>query len=74
MFATEFTVFLNVNLEREEDRAIFERTDSVKDILNAIYLLKEVSPRPGSTLLVIDEIQESPKAIQLLLYFYEEMH
>ena len=41
MFATEFTVFLTVNLEREEDRAIFERTDSVKDILNAIYLLKE---------------------------------
>ncbi|MCA6373933.1 MAG: ATP-binding protein [Cytophagales bacterium] len=73
MFATEFTVFLNVNLEREEDRAIFERTDSVRDILNAIYLLKEVSPKPGSTLLFVDEIQESPKAIQLLRYFYEEM-
>jgi predicted AAA+ superfamily ATPase len=73
MFASEFTVFLNVNLERKQDRAIFERTDSVKDILNAIYLLKEVSPKQGSTLLFIDEIQESPKAIQLLRYFYEEM-
>lgn len=27
----------------------------------------------GSTLLFIDEIQESPKAIQWLRYFYEEI-
>lgn len=73
MFASEFDVFLNMNLEQEMDRVIFERTDSVKEILNAIYLLKEVSPRSGSTLLFIDEIQESPKAIQLLRYFYEEL-
>ena len=73
MFASEFAVFLNVNLEVATDRAIFEKLDSVTDILNAIYLHKNVAPKEGNTLLFIDEIQESPQAIQLLRYFYEQL-
>lgn len=71
-FANEFKTFISLNLEREADRAIFEKTDSIADILNAIYLLKNIVPQEGETLLFIDEIQESPKAIQLLRYFHEE--
>jgi hypothetical protein len=73
MFAAEFPVFLSVNLERTEDRVLFEKTDSVTDILNALYLLRNVTPVSGNTLLFIDEIQESPKAIQLLRYFHEQL-
>jgi predicted AAA+ superfamily ATPase len=72
MFASEFKIFISLNLEREADRAIFEKTDSIADILNAIYLLKNIVPQEGETLLFIDEIQESPKAIQLFRYFHEE--
>lgn len=72
MFGKEFQVFLSINLERQADKAIFDRTDSVDEILNAIYLLKNITPAKGDTLLFIDEIQESPKAIQLLRYFYEQ--
>jgi uncharacterized protein len=73
MFASSYDVFLQVNLELESDRSIFERTDSVTDILNAVYLLKNIRPQAGNTLLFVDEIQESPKAIQLLRYFHEQL-
>ena len=72
MFAKEFQVYLSINLERQSDKAVFDRTDSIDEILSAIYLLKNVIPAEGNTLLFIDEIQESPKAIQLLRYFYEQ--
>jgi predicted AAA+ superfamily ATPase len=71
LFAGEFDNYIELNLEREADQDLFE-VDSIDKILNATYLLKGVSPGKGSTLLFIDEIQESPKAIQLLRYFYEE--
>ncbi len=70
-FAKTFSTYIELNLERESDRKIFD-TDDIEKILNAAYLLKEVIPEEKSTLLFIDEIQEYPKAIQLLRYFYEE--
>jgi uncharacterized protein len=73
MFGIGYEVFLQVNLELENERTIFEKTDSVTDILNSIYLLKNARPQQGNTLLFIDEIQESPKAIQLLRYFHEQL-
>jgi len=70
-FADEFDTYIEVNLERENDRRIFD-SDNVTTILNAAFLLKKVTPKNGTLLLFIDEIQESPKAIQMLRYFYEE--
>ena len=70
-FANEFPNYLELNMEREADRNLF-KIDDVEKILNAAYLLKGVSPSNKPTLLFIDEIQESPKAIQMLRYFYEE--
>lgn len=70
-FAKEFDHFVELNLERESDREIFEM-DDINRILNAAYLLKGKMVDSRPTLLFIDEIQESPKAIQKLRYFYED--
>jgi hypothetical protein len=70
-FAKEFTNYVELNLEREADQKLFE-IDDIKKIFNAACLLKEVVPNNMPTLLFIDEIQESPKAIKQLRYFYEE--
>lgn len=72
-FAKEFDTFLHLNLERKADRDIFEENDSAEDVLTAIYLLKNKERKNGRTLLFIDEIQSSPKAVALLRYFYEDI-
>lgn len=69
-FATEFACYLELNLELEEDRDLFKIEDT-DDLLQAIALQKGKSIIPGQTLLFLDEIQESPKAIQQLRYFFE---
>lgn len=70
-FSKEFSNYVELNLERESDLNLFQ-TDDINKIINAAFLLKGVIPGDLPTLLFIDEIQESPKAIQLLRYFYEE--
>lgn len=70
-FAAEFTTYIELNLEREADKALFE-IDNIDDLMQAIYLQKQINAEPTSTLLFIDEIQESPKAIQQLRYLQEE--
>lgn len=72
-FSKNFDTFLHLNLEKETDRAVFEFTSSLEDILTAIYLLKNKEKRKGKTLLFIDEVQNSQKAIAILRYFYEDM-
>ncbi len=71
--AQEFDTFLHLNLERKMDHAVFEQNDSAEDVLTAIYLLKNKERKEGRTLLFIDEIQSSPKAVALLRYFYEDI-
>ena len=70
-FAREFDNYIELNLERKADKALFEIDDAVK-ILNAIFFEKGIKPNKGSVLLFIDEIQEEPIAIKQLRYFYEE--
>ena len=73
LFAKEFDTFLHLNLERNADWNIFEINNSANDILTAIYLFKNKLRKNGRTLLFIDEIQNSPKAVALLRYFYEDI-
>lgn len=70
-FSREFDYYIELNMERENHRKLFE-IDDVGKILNAAMLLSGVKKEQGTLLLFIDEIQESPKAIGLLRYFYEE--
>jgi predicted AAA+ superfamily ATPase len=73
VFATEFDTFLHLNLERVEERELFEKNDTAEGVLTAIYLHKKQEKRKGKVLLFIDEIQCSPKAVALLRYFYEDL-
>ncbi len=73
LFAKEFDTYLSLNLERPEDKQLFEDNDSAEDVLTAIYLLKKQAKKKGHVLLFIDEIQNSSKAVALLRYFYEDI-
>ena len=72
MFSQEFDQYIYLNLEKEEEREIFERSYPFKDLLTTLFIFKEKKRSGGRTLIFIDEIQNSPKAIALLRYFYED--
>jgi len=73
-FAKTYQYQIILNLEKPGDRHYFEDFDEVQTILEALFLAHAIpSSEMSNTLLFIDEIQESPKAIQLLRYFYEEL-
>ncbi len=71
-FAKKYSCYIYLNLEKEDEKAIFERTGSFQEKLEAIYFLKGIKKGQKDTLIFIDEIQNSPKAVALLRYFYEE--
>ncbi len=73
-FAATYAHALMLNLEKPAERRFFEDFDDVQTILEALFLARNIpSSAISGTLLFIDEIQECPKAIQLLRYFYEEV-
>ena len=73
-FGREFDVFIEVNLELSDDASIFQHTDNVQEIWQYLCLRNHVvSTTSKRMLLFIDEIQEEPKAVGLLRYFYEKM-
>ncbi len=73
LFSSEFENYIYLNLELGHDREIFEGNLSVHDVFQAMQVIKNVEVRTGKTLIFIDEIQNSPEAVALLRYFYEEM-
>ena len=72
MFSSEFDQYISLNLERDEERIIFERTYPFSDLVISLFLYSGKKREGGKTLIFIDEIQNSPKAISLLRYFYED--
>lgn len=73
-FAKTYPNSILLNLEKESDRSFFDDFNDVKSIVEALFLDSNINPTHiGNTLLFLDEIQESPKAIQLLRYFHEEI-
>ncbi len=69
----EFEDYIVLNFERNpEYKDIFTSLDP-KEIIERISLFLGKAPRNGQTLIFLDEIQECPKAIMALRYFYEEM-
>lgn len=71
-FAKEYDVFLHLNLEKDDDRKLFETYNDVNELLRAIFMLKKKPIARENVLLFIDEIQNSNKAVAMLRYFYEE--
>lgn len=73
-FSKTYKQCILLNLEKSKDARFFEAFEDVKTIKDALFLEYNIpSSDLDNTLWFIDEIQESPKAIQLLRYFYEEL-
>jgi len=72
-FSTTYNQYIYLNLERSVDREIFVQYHSINDIVQAIFFQhNKKMEQITDTLLFIDEIQQSPEAIALLRYFYED--
>lgn len=72
-FGQQFDNYLPLNLEKKESTALFDLEIPLKDLMPFLFAHCGVMRKEGTTLLFIDEIQNSPKAIGLLRYFYEEL-
>lgn len=73
-FTKKYLNEIVLNLEKTADKRYFDDFDDVQTIIEALFLTHNIpSEAISETILFIDEIQESPKAIQLLRYFYEEI-
>lgn len=71
---SRFKSFVEVNFEKLEGAAsIFEKDLVPEKIVLSLSLLMKTPIIPGETLLFFDEVQEAPRAILALRYFYEEM-
>jgi len=72
-FSESYKFHIALNLEKSEDVKIFNDFDNVSTIIETLFFKHKIPfTEKSNTLLFIDEIQESPKTIQLLRYFYEE--
>lgn len=72
LFSKDFGQYIYLNLEKEEQREIFEKKYPFADLLTTLFIFAQKRRNGGKTLIFIDEIQNSPKAIALMRYFYEE--
>ncbi len=72
LFSKQFDQYIYLNLEKGEERQIFEQTYPFSDLVSNLFIYAGKRRNGGTTLIFIDEIQNSPKAVALLRYFYEE--
>lgn len=64
------TVYLNFD-EEEELKSIFQSNKNPKRIVELLSFLSGEKIEPGRTLLIFDEVQECPEALNTLKYFQE---
>ena len=67
-----FGQVIEINLEKKDQFLIFDKAISVDDFLKRISLFFDKSVIPNTSLLFIDEIQESKNTMELLRFFSEE--
>jgi uncharacterized protein len=72
MFSKDFDQYIKLNLEKANEREIFEKEYTFPDLLTSLFIYAGKKRMGGKTLIFIDEIQNSPKAVALLRYFFEE--
>jgi len=73
-FAKTYVHYISLNLERAADLKYFSDFTDATTLVNALFTKHSISlTKKSKTLLFIDEIQTSPKAIALLRYFYEDV-
>ena len=67
-----FSQVIEINLEKKDQFQVFDKASSVDDFLKRISLFFDKSVIPNTSLLFIDEIQESKNTMELLRFFSEE--
>lgn len=72
MFAADFGHYIYLNLEEKENAELFAADSSFDDLLVGIFFKANIPIDSPRTLIFIDEIQNEPKAVQALRYFYEK--
>jgi predicted AAA+ superfamily ATPase len=71
-FAAQYEQYIYLNLELSEDKEPFENFTSIEHLISTLFFLKNKTlAKKNNTLIFIDEIQEVPKALNTLRYFYE---
>lgn len=70
-FAKSFPYFISLNLDLKEHRSYFDAPRSLEEILAQLFFDFSV-PRDTEVLIFLDEIQQSPFAVEQLRYFYEK--
>ena len=53
-------------------RDIFEHNFNIERIIMALSVAADIDITPGDTLIILDEIQDAPRAVEALKYFCEE--
>ena len=71
-FGKLFENYLYFNLEKSEHTKLFELEIPLDDLIIMLFASQGKPQQNGSTLIFIDEIQNSPKTMSLLRYFYEQ--
>lgn len=71
-FAKSYDVYLKLNLDEPDDCQLFDWYITIEELIDAIYIRCQQKKEDKLTLLFIDEIQNSPKAVAMLRYFYEK--
>lgn len=72
LISREFDYYIPLNLEKEDERNLFENSRSITELVASIFFQKNIPLDAKNVLLFIDEIQNSPKAVAWLRYFYED--
>ena len=72
-FAEKFDHFIDINLERPKERALFSDFNTGRELVERILLYRGQKIETQSTLLFIDEIQHSAEAVQSLRYLHEDV-
>ena len=71
-FGKSFDNYLYFNMEVAANVKLFEMDIPLDDLVSLFFARSGKQKTEGTTLIFIDEIQNSPKAIALLRYFYEQ--
>lgn len=72
-FSKAFENYLYLNLEHPEANKLFDSSLPLSLLMDMFHVYCNKPKKEGKTLLFIDEIQNSPKAVARLRYFYEEL-
>ena len=71
--ATHFENVAYVDLlASERARAVFDEDFSIRRIVSALQVEANTHIMPGKTLIVLDEVQEAPRALTSLKYFFQD--